>query len=171
MDGAAGRCDDAGVGRPLIAAGLVAVIAVTAVAVVWGAGLLGGDDDGGFPEGVYQYRVTDRDVLDVVPGLRPEFLKDTVGTFTWTVRDGKISLVQTDCACSFPRVSSTYTVAGDRLTVTWPKVVGSREFCSQGCTDTVRWDFDGKVLHVVPLGKDKYDVVFWGARKSWVKVG
>ena len=156
--------------RPLIVAGLVAVIAGTALAVVFGAGLVGGGSSG-FPEGVYQYRLTDSDVTAVVPGLKPQFLKDAVGTFTWTVRDGKISLTQTDCACTFPHVSSTYAISGNHLTVTWPRLVGKRVFCSQGCTDRVRWHLSGNVLHVAALGNDKYDAVFWGAGKPWVKIG
>jgi hypothetical protein len=172
VDGIAGGCEDAGVKRPAIAAGLVAVVAVTAFAVVWAAGGLGGDSakaGSAFPEGVYRYRLT-KDEVRKVAILPDKSLEDAVGTFTWTIRNGTISLVQTDCKCALPRVSSTYTAANHRLTVTWPKKVNGVLFCEIGCTDTVRWSFDGKMLRLAPLTKDVFDFVFWGAGKPWEKV-
>jgi hypothetical protein len=161
-----------GVKRPAIAAGLVAVVAVTALVVVWAAGGVGGGSakaESGFPEGVYRYRLTKAEVRKIAI-LPDKSLADAVGTFTWTIRDGTISLVQTDCKCLLPRVSTTYTTVDHRLTVKWPKVVNGVVFCEIDCTDTVRWSFDGKMLRFVPLSKDVFDFVFWGAGKPWEKV-
>jgi len=161
-----------GVKRPAIAAGLVAVVAVAALAVVWAAGGLGGSSEkakSGFPEGVYRYRLTKPEVRKVAI-LPDKSLEDAVGTFTWTIRDGTISLVQTDCKCTLPRVSSTYTTVGHRLTVTWPPKVNGVAFCEVKCTDTLRWSFDGKLLRLVPLSKDVIKFVFWGAGKPWEKI-
>ncbi len=164
----------------MVALGLAAAVAVSALAVVWGAGILGGNEAGKsgnaaessrFPEGVYRYRLGAPEVLRIVPGLERRFLDDAIGTFTWTIRDGTISLAQTGCTCSFPHVSGRYTVAADRLTVRWPKLVSKGvEFCTGDCTDTVHWSFDGKALRLNPLLGDRYDRVFWGAGKAWVKI-
>jgi hypothetical protein len=166
--------------RPALLAAIVAVVAATAVAVVVAAQLVGGDEgptaiasshSGAFPEGVFRYRVRKDDVIGVVPDISPAYLADAVGTFTWTVRDGVITLVQTDCACSIPEVSGRYTVAGDRLTVSWPeRAANGREFCTGDCVETVRWSYDGAALHVTPLQADGYSVVFWGAGTPWRKV-
>jgi hypothetical protein len=165
-----------------VVAGLVAVVALSALAVVWAAGVGGGDDHekspratasaGAFPEGVYRYRLNAHDVLQIVPGLEQRFLKDAVGTFTWTIRDGTMSLSQTSCTCSFPRVTGSYTVDANRLIVHWPKLVSNGvAFCTGDCTDTVRWGFDGKSLRLEPISGDRYDIVFWGAGKAWLKIG
>ena len=153
----------------------MAVVAVAAVAVIVGAGIGGGGSsersDGGFPQGVYRYRLTAKEVLRVTPGLPARFLKEAIGTFTWTIKDGTISLAQTGCQCSFAHVSGKYTVAADRLTVRWPKLVANGvDFCSGDCTDTVRWSSDGAVLRFVPVSGDRFDAVFWGAGKPWVKI-
>jgi hypothetical protein len=176
VDDVAGGCDDAGVNRAAVAAGLVAVIAVTAVVVVWVAGGLGGSSakrgtGTGFPEGVYRYRLTKAEVRRVAI-LPDKSLEDAVGTFTWTIRKGTISLVQTDCKCTLPRVSSTYTLGGNhQLTVTWPhRAVNGVVLCEVNCTDTVKWSFDGKMLRFRPLGRDMLKFVFWGAGKPWVKI-
>jgi hypothetical protein len=172
VDWAAGGCDDASVKRPVMAVALVAVVAVTALAIVWAAGGFGGSPartGAEFPEGVYRYRLTKPEVRRIAI-LPDKSLDDAVGTFTWTIRDGTISLVQTNCKCAIPRVSSTYTTTGHRLTVTWPKTVNGVAFCEVGCTDIVRWSFDGTMLRFVPLSKDMFDVVFWGAGKPWAKI-
>jgi hypothetical protein len=172
LDGSKAGCDDVSVKRSAIAAGLVAVVAVTAAAVVWIAGGVGGGGTKagtGFPEGVYRYRLTKAEVQRVAI-LPDKSLEDAVGTFTWTIRHGTISLVQTDCKCLLPRVSSRYTTVGHRLTVTWPRTVHGVLFCEIGCTDTVRWSFDGKMLHFVPVSKDVFDFVFWGLGKPWAKI-
>jgi len=159
--------------RPVIAAGLVAVVAVTAAAVVWVAGGFGGSSAAKagttLPEGVYRYRLTKPEVRRIAI-LPDKSLDDAVGTFTWTIRDGTISLVQTNCRCAIPRVSARYTTNSDRLTVTWPKAVNGVPFCEIGCTDTVRWTFDGTMLRLVPLSNDVFDRVFWGLGKPWAKI-
>jgi len=158
--------------RPAIAAGLVAVVAATALGVVWAAGAIGGSSasaKSGFPEGVYRYRLTKEEVRKVAI-LPDKSLEDAVGTFTWTIRDGTISLVQTNCKCTLPRVSSKYTAIGHRLTVTWPRAVDGVVLCEVNCTDTLRWSFDGTMLRLVPLSKDMIKYVFWGAGKPWQKI-
>ena len=163
----------------MIAAGCAAVVAAVVVAVVWASGGLSEDEPGtpgiateSFPEGVYRYRLTEQDVLRVLANIEPRYLKDATGTFTWTIRDGTISLYQTDCECSFQRVSAPYTTNGDLITVRWPKLAANGvEFCASDCVETVRWTFDGEALRFIPLSGIAYDLVFWGARKPWVKIG
>jgi hypothetical protein len=158
--------------RFLFGAGLVAVVVVVAVGVIFGAGIGGSKrSDGQFPEGVYRYRLTAKEVLQIAPSLPAQFLSAAIGTFTWTIRDGTISLAQTGCECSFSHVSGKYTIAADRLTVRWPKLVEKGvDFCSGDCTDTVRWSYDGAVLRLVPVSGDPFDLVFWGAGKPWVEI-
>ena len=165
-----------------VAAGVVVVVAVAIVGVVWAAGGLSEDPRaaratstpaaGAFPEGVFRYRLTKKEVLALVPTIEPRLLEDAVGTFTWTIRDGTISLEQTDCKCSFTRITAPYTATARHFTVHWPKKAANGvEFCSGDCVETVGWSFDGKALHFTPLVTAGYDVVFWGARKPWVKIG
>jgi hypothetical protein len=163
---------------PMLAAGFAALVAVVTVAVVWAAGGLSEDEPAPpgiataqFPEGVYRYRLNEQDVLRVLANIEPRYLKDAVGTFTWTIRDGTISLYQTDCDCSFHRVSAPYETNGDLITVRWPKLAANgAEFCASDCVETVRWTFEGNALRFVPTSGRAYDLVFWGARKPWIKI-
>ena len=163
---------------PLVAAGVVAVVAAVVVATVWASGGLSEDEPGTpdiatatFPEGVFRYRLSEQDVLRVLPTIDPGYLRDAVGTFTWTIRDGTISLYQTDCQCTFHRVAAPYSTNGDLITVRWPKLAANgAEFCASDCVETVRWTFDGEALRFIPREGVGYDLVFWGARKPWVKI-
>jgi len=158
--------------RVAIAVALVAVVAVTALLVVWVGGGFGGSGkkaQSGFPEGVYRYSLTKAEVRRIAP-LPDKLLDDAVGTFTWTIRDGRISLDQTDCKCVFPRLSSRYTAVDHRLTVTWPRKINGMVFCEGGCTYVVRWSFDGKMLRIVPIPADLTNFIFWGAGKPWQKI-
>ncbi len=162
-------------------AGIGAVVAVVAFGVIGAARLLGSDEPGTsnaapqatgqFPEGVFRYRLSKQEVLRVIPDIQPRYLADAVGTFTWTLRGGVISLAQTGCACSIPNVVGRYTIDGDRLTVSWPpRAPNGVEFCSGDCVEEVRWTFDGAALHIDPLSTKGYDVAFWGADKPWRQI-
>ncbi len=163
----------------VVAAGVVVAAAVATVGVVWATGGLSKDKQAApvtsassFPEGVFRYHLTKRDVLNLVPTIEPRLLEDAVGTFTWTIRDGTISLRQTDCKCSFTRVSAPYTNTARLFTVHWPKQAANGvEFCASDCVETVGWTFDGQALYFTPLATAGYDLVFWGANKPWVKIG
>src|SRR5262245_15357011 len=137
-----------------VVAGLAGVVVATALVVVAVAGVLDGGGGSGFPEGVYRYRLTAQEVLRVAPAIPRKLLDDATGTFTWTIRDGTISLVQTDCKCTISRMKGRYSVDEDNLRVTWPKTVNGVAFCTGTCTDRVRWDFDGKMLRFAPVSKD-----------------
>lgn len=169
----------------LAAAGVVVAVALGTVGIVWATG---GFDESepvetartatstatgdAFPEGVYRYRLTKAEVLEIVPRIEKGLLEDAVGTFTWTIRDGRISLHQTDCNCSFHRISAPYTATDSLVTVRWPaRAPNGVEFCTSDCVETVAWRFDGKALHILPLADAAYDLVFWGAHKPWVKIG
>lgn len=178
MDAVRRRCHDPTMRRWLAVAAIGAVVAGTALAVILVAHLVDSDSPSAnaappsFPQGVYRYHLTKQDVLDVVPDIGPDYLADAIGTFTWTLRDGAITLVQTDCTCTIPGVKGRYTVTGDRLTVRWPpKATNGVEFCTGKCTETVRWRYDGKALHIEPLTPLGYDIVFWGAYKPWRQIG
>lgn len=162
----------------LAAAAVVLAVAAATVGVVWATG---GLDDGdspevaaagtSIPEGVYRYRMTRAEVLKLVPTIEPALLEDAVGTFTWTIRDGRLSLHQTGCKCSFHRISAPFTATDALLTVRWPeKAPNGVEFCSGGCVETVAWRFDGGELFMTPLADAGYDLAFWGAHKPWVKI-
>jgi hypothetical protein len=166
---------------PVIAVGVALVVAIAVVGGVWALGGLGDDEpaatrttpsaDESFPEGVFRYRLTKQEVLRLVPDMQPRLLKDAVGTFTWTIRDGTISLHQTDCDCTFDRISAPYTATPSLLTVTWPsKAENGADFCTGDCVETLSWTFDGKALRLTPLEATEYDIVFWGARKPWAKI-
>ena len=89
---------------------------------------------------MYRYRLTKDDVLALDATLDPSLLEEAIGTFTWTLRDGTISLQQTDCQCSLGRVSGRYTATPSQLTVHWPaKAENGDEFCSGDCVETVDW--------------------------------
>jgi hypothetical protein len=174
VDALVRRCDDPTMRRWVGLVAVAAVVAGTALAVIVVARLVDSDSTSAgaattsFPQGVYRYHLTKQDVLDVVPDIGPDYLADAVGTFTWTLRDGVITLAQTDCKCTIPGVRGSYTVAGDRLTVRWPlKATNGVEFCTGKCTETVRWRYDGKALHIEPISPQGYDIVFWGAYKPW----
>ncbi len=162
-------------------AAIAAIVVVTAAAVIAAAWVVGrgGEASGdpsattasGLPEGVFRYRLTKQDVLRVMPDIGLRLLTDATGTFTWTLRDGRIFLVQSDCDCSFTRVTGRYTSDGDRLTVHWPRRASNGvEFCSADCVETVAWAFDGEALRIDPLTDRAYDVVFWGAEKPWRRI-
>jgi len=153
-----------------VVAGLGAVAVLTAAVVVWAGGVFDRGGGSGFPEGVYRYRLSAAEVLRIAPAIPHELLGDATGTFTWTIRDGTISLVQTNCKCTISRISGRYTTDEHDFTVTWPKKVNGVDFCSGPCTDHVRWRFDGKALRFEPVSKDLDVAVFWGAGKPWVKV-
>ena len=163
-------------------AGIAAVVAGTALVVIVAARVVdrgepappGGPTSGAapFPEGVFRYRLSRREVLRVVPDIAPRYLADAVGTFTWTLRNGVISFRQTGCVCSIPSAAGHYTIAGDRLTVRWPPLASNgAEFCSVDCVETVRWTFDGTALHIHPVSRKGLDVVFWGADQPWRQIG
>jgi hypothetical protein len=158
----------------VIAAGAAAAAAGVLVAVVWLAGGLGGASaptPGVLPEGVFRYHLTEQEVLRYVPTIEQRLLKDAVGTFTWTIRDGTLSLHQTDCECTFTRVSAPYEATDKLVTVHWPaRAENGVEFCASDCVEQVRWSFDGEALHMLPLATAGYDFVFWGARKPWIKI-
>jgi hypothetical protein len=163
----------------LAAAAVVLAVAAAIVGVVWATGGLDRDEPAAreaappelIPEGVYRYRMTKAEVLKLVPTIERRLLEDAVGTFTWTIKDGRLSLYQTDCNCSFHRISAPYTATEALLTVRWPRTAPNGvEFCESGCVETVAWRFDGEALYVTPLADAGYDLVFWGAHKPWVKI-
>jgi hypothetical protein len=168
---------------------MVGVGAATAVAVVgiaWASGVLSEDKQviappvtttetdpapEVFPEGVYRYRLTKSDVIALDPTLKPEQVTDAVGTYTWTIRGGKIALHQTDCKCELTRITGDYRVDRKIVLVHWPaKWPNGTTFCQGDCIDTLGWSFDGKALHLTPVQPDRYAIIFWGARKPWVKI-
>lgn len=163
--------------------GIGIAVALAVVGVAWSLGALGGDEKvaeapagatalEAIPEGVYRYRLTKDDVLALVATLDPGLLEEAIGTFTWTLRDGTISLEQTDCQCSLGRVAGRYTATPSQLTVQWPaKAENGEEFCSGNCVETVDWRFDGKALHITPTSPERLELVFWGGRRPWVKIG
>ncbi len=182
LDARFGGCHDPEMKRFSSMAVIAAVVAVTAAGVIVGARVVGGGETApadasattadGFPQGVFRYRLSKEDVLRVAPQIEPRYLEDAIGTFTWTLRDGVISLVQTDCDCSFTRVDGRYAIEGDRLTVYWPRRASNGvEFCASDCVETVKWAFDGKALRIDPLSERTYDVVFWGVDKPWRQIG
>lgn len=163
----------------LAATVVVAVVAAATVGVVWATGGLDGGEPAeaaaatgtSIPEGTYRYRMTKAEVRKLVPSIEPALLEDAVGTFTWTIRDGRLSLHQTDCNCSFHRISAPFTATDALLTVRWPeKAPNGGEFCSGGCTETVAWRYDDGALFITPLADAGYDLVFWGAHKPWRKI-
>jgi hypothetical protein len=169
----------------MVGVGLAAAVAV--VGIAWATGALSGDDNDGappavtttatpvpgvLPEGVYRYQLTKRDVLALDSTLTPKQLGDATGTFTWTIRDGRISLHQTDCQCSLTRVSGAYTAKAKVILVHWPeKAPNGTTFCQGECIDTLGWSFDGEALSLTPVVPDRQAIIFWGARKPWLKVG
>jgi hypothetical protein len=167
----------------VIAGGVVAAVALAVVGIAWSTGVFDAGEaepaqaatssppTGTFPEGVYRYRLTKPEVRALVPTIEPALLEDAVGTFTWTIRNGTISLHQTDCSCSFTRISAPYRATARLFTVYWPKRADNGvEFCANDCVETVAWKFDGRALHFMPLATAGYDLVFWGAHKPWVKI-
>ena len=178
---------DAGMKLPVVMVGVGLAAAAAVVGVAWSAGALSGDEEGGvppitattasptsevLPEGVYRYHLTKQDVLALDSTLKPKQLADATGTFTWTIRNGKISLHQTDCQCALTRVSGAYTTKAKVILVHWPeKAPNGTTFCQGDCVDTLGWTFDGEALHLTPVVPDRYAIIFWGARKPWLKVG
>lgn len=169
---------------PLVAAGVAVAVAVAVVASAWAFGALSGDDTpvlpmkttAAFPEGVFRYSMARRDVLDLDATLPPAAVANSIGTFTWTLRDGAISLEQTACDCTVTGVVGSYTanVGSKRLTVRWrPTTRDGQPFCvGAECVETVGWSWDGRALHITPLeGADRRALIFWGDRKPWVRVG
>ena len=159
----------------LVAVAVVVAVSVAAgvVGAVWATGGLDPQarQAGVFPEGVYRYHLTKKEVLEQLPTIEPHLLEDAVGTFTWTIRDGKISLHQTDCRCSFTDVSAPYEATAQLFTVRWPtRAANGAAFCSDGCVETVAWRFDGQALHITTAADAGNDFVFWGAAKPWVKI-
>jgi len=158
-----------------MAAALVAVVGTVAVGVVVGVAFLPQDSPKAsttFPEGIYRYQLNAREVLQIIPVLPPDFVRDATGTFTWAFRKGSISLAQTGCKCDFSRVTGAYVVSAHSIVVHWPKLVsGGVQFCWGSCIDRLRWSFDGSALHLSPMSKSAEDIVFWGAGKPWVKIG
>jgi hypothetical protein len=165
--------------------GLAAAAAV--VGVAWAIGALGEDTRAAvppvtttetssapatFPEGVYRYRLTKSDVVALDPTLQPDAVADVVGTYTWTIRDGKISFHQTDCQCALSRLSGQYRINDKVLLVHWPeKAPDGTTFCGENCIDTLGWSFDGEALHLTPVVPSRDVILFWGIRKPWVKIG
>jgi hypothetical protein len=170
---------------PLVAIGVAVATAVAIVGTAWAFGLLDGEGStasttvarpAGFPEGVFRYTMTRDDVLALDAALAPGDVANSVGTFTWTIRNGRISLDQTDCNCTVTGVVGRYTadVPAKQLTVHWNATTrDGQPFCvGTTCVDTVGWSYDGKALHITPLdGLDRDDLIFWGDRKPWVKIG
>jgi hypothetical protein len=176
----AGRrpCHDLVMKRSLGVVAIVAVVAVTALVVIVVARVVGSDSPGEataaagtFPQGVYRYRLSKQDVMKVVSDISPAALADSIGTFTWTLRDGVITLVQTNCKCTIPGVKGHYEATAGRLTVRWPHyATNGVEFCASDCVETVRWTYDGAALHIEPLTPAPLDLVFWGANKPWQRI-
>ena len=169
---------------PLVAIGVATATAVAIVGAAWALGDLSGGDSASattaektaFPEGVFRYTMSRDDVLRLDAILPPAAVANSVGTFTWTIRAGTIALAQTDCRCTVTGVVGRYSVdvAGKQLTVHWRATTrDGQPFCKgDSCLDTVGWSFDGEALHITPLdGHDQDDLIFWGDRKPWVKVG
>ena len=120
--------------------------------------------------------MTRKDVLALDATLAPGDVANSIGTFTWTIRNGTISLAQSDCKCTVTGVVGRYTadVAAKQLTVHWRATTRDGEpFCTAAtCIDTVGWTYDGNALRITPLvGSNRDDLIFWGDRKPWVKIG
>lgn len=174
----------------MVGVGLAAAAAV--VGVAWATGALGDDPKAAtppvtttevavpspapasdaFPQGVYRYRLTKADIIALDPTLPAVAVSDAVGTYTWTVRNGRIAFRQTDCDCSLTHNAGQYRLDGKAVLVRWPTTwPDGTAFCGENCIDKLGWSFDGKALHVTPATPDRYALIFYGARKPWVKVG
>jgi hypothetical protein len=168
----------------MVGVGLAAAVAV--VGIAWASGALSEDKKVEaqpvttaettptpevFPQGVYRYRLTKSDVIALDSTLKPEQVTDAVGTYTWTIHNGKISFHQTDCQCSLARLSGQYQINGKVLLAHWPqKAPDGTPFCGENCIDTLGWSFDGKALRLTPVVPSRELILFWGVRKPWVKI-
>ncbi|MFN8222386.1 MAG: hypothetical protein U0R50_03955 [Gaiellales bacterium] len=166
---------------PLVATIVALATATAVVAFAWALGAIGGGSGkpspAAFPEGVFRYTLTRAEVLALDAALGADEVANSVGTFTWTLKSGTISLEQTGCDCTVTGVVGTYVAdpASRRLRVVWsPTTRDGDPFCLAGdgsCEETVGWSYDGKALRITPLdGADRDDLVFWGGRKPWVRV-
>ncbi len=169
---------------PVVIVGVGVATAVAVVGIAWASGALDKDEPAVtpvvtttdtpsvLPEGVYRYRLTKQDVRAVNAALTPDQVAEAVGTYTWTIRDGKISFRQTDCQCSLDRLVGRYNADENVLVVQWPeKAPNGEAFCGENCIDTLGWSFDGAALQLTPVEPSREAILFWGGRKPWVKIG
>lgn len=120
-----------------------------------------------FPQGVYRFSMNRADILRALPTASEHWIRNVLGIFTWTFKDGTVTMHQQ--ANPYPGITGdwlgTYTVVGNLFTVRWSEC--------EGCplVEKVRWSFDGKALHMHKASSLPGDILAWNVKKPWVKIG
>jgi hypothetical protein len=121
-----------------------------------------------FPEGIFRYTVVKADILHLVPAATPNQIQGMKGTFTWTFRNGTVTMAQVGGGWGYADTHwrGRYVVRPGRLVIRWSACPG----CPS--VETVLWRWDGKMLHLAAdaAHQDAGSTLVWNV-KPWVKIG
>jgi TRAP-type C4-dicarboxylate transport system substrate-binding protein len=118
-----------------------------------------------FPHGVYRFSMNRADILRALPTASEQDMRNVLGVFTWTFKDGTVTMHQRADYPPDTHWKGRYTVDGNLFTVHWSQC--------EGCplVEKVRWTFDGRALHMHTASPRPGDILTWNVKKPWVKIG
>jgi TRAP-type C4-dicarboxylate transport system substrate-binding protein len=143
--------------------------------VVLPEALDGPGDPGDLPEGTYRYELTERDILDGVPGADSELAAGNAGVWTWSLNNGRwrydVQFTAAEVPTGYDEITHCegyYDVRGTRVDFTTTTVYPGGWSCAS-LTWKARWSrADGGLRMDVTTDGADLDFIF--GNKPWERI-